>query len=333
MDTMKLSSISPKSIKEFLIQNNIYILCAVLLIVPSIAFPGYGSADSMTVLLKNISLWGIMAIGLTFVMLLGCNDLSIGLNTSMLTVFTVMLAQRFGLWVVVPLVMVLGALSGLFNGIIVAKLNVNPFIATLGTQMVFKGIGMLMSGGSPIPNTNKQLQALFETKIIDLGFFSLTLPMVIMLACLLVATYVLKYTRFGQNIYVVGGNKEAAQLSGINTVRTTIICYMIAGVSAGITAILVTSFQTSGNAAIGERYSMQTVAACVLGGLRMTGGFGNAARAILGVAAMQLVQKVLYQIDSSLANLQVGIIGGILIIVLIVDMVSTNMSNKNRRTA
>lgn len=325
---MKNAKLTPKYIKEFMLQNNIYILCALLLVVPSFLFPGFGSAESITVLLKNISLWGIMAIGVTFVMLLGCNDLSIGLNASMLTVITVLLGRQFSLGVVIPLVLLCGMLSGLLNGIVVAKLGVNPFIATLGTQMVFKGIGLLLSGGSPIPNVNPQIKALFETEVLNLGFFTLTLPMVVMLACLLAATFVLKYTRFGQNIYVVGGNKEAANLSGINTVRTTIICYVIAGLSAGITAILVTSFQTSGNAAIGERYSMQTVAACVLGGLRMTGGFGNAWRAILGVAAMQLVQKVLYQIDSSLANLQVGIIGAILILFLIIDMFSTNLNRK-----
>jgi ribose transport system permease protein len=304
----------------------VYILCVTLLIVPGILFPGYASSASITVLLKNVSLWGIMAIGVSFVILLGCTDLSIGLNASMLTVFTVLLGKHMNLPFLIPTVCLIGILAGFLNGFVVGHLNINPFIATLGTQLVFKGIGMVMSKGYPIINTNPGIKVLFETRLFHVGIFTVTLPMVIMGACLIVASYVLKYTRFGQNVYVVGGNREAATLSGINTKRIIMACYGISGLCAGITGILVTSFNTSGNAAIGERYSLMTVAACIMGGLSMSGGYGNAVRAVMGVAAMQLIQKVLYQLDPAIASLQIGIIGALLIIFMIVDRAASRLS-------
>lgn len=325
---MNIRSINRKQLRGFLLDNTVYILSVLLLLVPGLFSDTYLNSASITVLLKNISLWGMMALGVSFVMLIGCNDLSVGFNTSMLTVITVLLAKELPPVVFIPLVLICGAISGIINGFVVADLNMNPFIATLTTQMVFRGIGLVLSDGVPIMNTNPFIADLFEMKVVDLGIFELTFPMVLLIVCLLITSYVLKYTQFGQNLYVVGGNREAAQYSGINTRLITYECYMISGVFAAITALLVTSLNSSGNAVIGERYSMQTVAACVLGGMRVTGGSGNTVRAVLGVAAMQLIQKVLYMIDSSLANLQIGIVGVILIIFLIVDVISTNVSRQ-----
>lgn len=309
-----------RNIGEFLLKRSMYIVCIGFLAIPSIVFPGFGSVQSLSVLLKNISMWGIMAIGVAFVMIIGCNDLSVGLNVSMVTVIATILGEKYGLAVIIPVIILIGMLTGLFNGIVVTKLQINPFIATLSTQMIFKGIGLVASGGKAIFSYNEQLNGLFNIVIFKLGSFSFTLPMLTLVVCLVVASVVLKYTDFGQSLYVIGGNREAALLCGINIDRTTTACYMISGVCAAISGILVASFNTCGNAAIGERYSMQTVAACVLGGLHMTGGYGNAWLAVLGVTAMQLVQKVLYQIDSSFANMQMGFIGVILVLFMIVDM-------------
>ncbi len=317
-------------LNDFLLKNNVYILCVALFLIPGFFSKTYLSNESITVLLKNISLWGMMALGVSFVMLIGCNDLSIGFNTSMLTVVTVLLARGLPPVVFVPLILLCGILAGLFNGFFVGKLQMNPFIATLSTQMVFRGIGLVLSDGKPIMNTNKFIGGLYETTVANLGVFTLTVPMVILVVCLLITAYVLKYTRFGQNLYVVGGNREAAELAGINTVRVTYAAYAVSGLFAAITAILVTSYNTSGNPVIGERYSLQTVAACVLGGMSVTGGFGNTFRAVLGVIAMQLIQKVIYMLDSSMANLQVGIVGIILVIFLIVDMFRSQAALKKK---
>jgi len=210
-------------------------------------------------------------------------------------------------------------------------MDINPFIATLGTQMMFRGIGMTLTDGRPILNLNASLRELFLVQIVDVWVFKITLPMVILVGGLLASLFVLKYMSFGHKVYVMGGNREAAKLSGINEVKTIIICYMISGLCAGFTGILFASFNDKGNPIVGDRFSLQTVAACVLGGLRMTGGVGSSLRAVLGVAAMQLLQKLLLQIDASIANLQVGIIGAVLIIFLIIDMMSTKVSEDKSR--
>lgn len=314
-----INPVTGRKAAEFLLKYSMYIVCIGFLVIPSIIFPGFGSLQSLTVLMKNISMWGIMAIGVAFVMIIGCNDLSVGLNVSMITVFATILGEKYGLGVIIPVILLIGVLTGAFNGFVVTKLRINPFIATLSTQMVFKGLGLVASGGKAIFSYNDALNNLFNIEIFRISDFTFTLPMLILVICLAVASYVLKYTKFGQSLYVIGGNREAAALCGINIDRTTILCYIISGLCAAISGILVASFNTCGNAAIGERYSMQTVAACVLGGLHMTGGYGNAWLAVLGVAAMQLMQKVLYQVDSSFANMQMGFIGAILIIFMIVD--------------
>lgn len=323
---MQKKAISGRAIGHYILRNMIYILCVVLLVLPSLFSDTYLNSDSLTILLKNIAMWGTMAIGVCFVILLGCNDLSVGMNVSMMTVIAVLIGNKVNsLFVVVPAIMIAGICAGLLNGFLVGKLGMNPWITTLGTQMVFKGVGLLLSNGSPIFNYNVKLLAFYEMQVVDLGIFTITLPMVVMLVLLLATAYILKYTRFGQCVYVVGGNKEAAQLSGINATRVTIICYAISGFCASIAALMVCSLNSSGNGAIGERYSLQTVAACVLGGIHMNGGYGNTLRAVLGVMAYQLITKVLYLVDASMANLQVGIIGVILLIFMLLDQISSRV--------
>ncbi len=315
------------NVKDLILEYSIVILCLLLLFVPATFSSTYLNAASLTALSKDIAIWGTMAIGVSFVMLTGNNDLSIGLSVSMLTVFTVLLANRFGAVIAIPAVLVIGILAGALNGLLVGVLGLNPYIATLGTQLLFEGIGLVVSGGSPIYNYNASIAAFYDMVILDLGILKLTLPFLVSMLLLAAASWFLKYTNFGQNIYVVGGNREAAALCGISTRKVTIVCYAISGFCAAVTAIFVTSLNSCGNGAVGLRFSLQTVAACVLGGISMSGGYGSAARAILGVCAMQLIQKTLYQIDASLANLQVGIIG----IVLLVFMLINNATQSNAK--
>ena len=130
---MKQNQLSFKEAGNFLMRNCVYIICILLLIVPSFFSKTYLSPASLTTLSKNVSVWGIMAIGVSFVMLLGCNDLSIGMIVSMLTVIGVITSNHIGLVPAVAFILTGGILAGVFNGLIVGKLGMNPFIATLGS--------------------------------------------------------------------------------------------------------------------------------------------------------------------------------------------------------
>jgi ribose/xylose/arabinose/galactoside ABC-type transport system permease subunit len=311
-----------KGLGVTLLQNNIYVLVAVLFLVPLATMDTFQSAGNMTVLMKNISLWGIMAIGMTLVLLLGVFDMSLGMMVSLITILVVLSAQRWGLGVAAAVAIAAGLSCGALNGIIITKLQINPFITTLGTQVLFKGIALILTAGSPVANTNASLAGLYEVRIVALPFITITLPMVILFASLLAVEYVLRNTKFGHDVYVAGGNPEAARFVGIDTDFMTIACYMGVGLFAGITGLLLASFQGSGNAAFGETFTLQSIAACVLGGVALSGGYGNTIRAVLGVAALQLIIKILYYTASTLVNLQVGIIGIILIGVLFIDKFS-----------
>lgn len=321
-----------QNVVSFLLQNNIYIIALLFVVVPIIVFPGFGNPESITALMKNLSIWGLMALGLMFVQVLGHIDLSIGMNISMLTVMLALISNSVSLWVAIPIILIVGTLAGMLNGIMITKLKINSFITTLATQLVFKGIGLMLCNSTPVHLQNVLLQNLFEVKIMSLGFMELTLPMLLLFIVLALVIFVFKYTKFGRNLYIVGGNIEAANMAGIDSSKITVKSFMITGLICGLTAILVTSFQSSGNGAGGERYALQSIAACVLGGVTLEGGRGKATGVICGVLVIQLISKVIYQLNALLANLQTGIIGLILVVVLIVDKVSMQ-SFKNKEEA
>jgi len=317
-----------RGVGVFLLKNNIYVLVALLFFIPLATMDTFQSAGNITVLMKNISLWGIMAIGMSIVLLLGVFDMSLGMMVSLITILVVYSAKQWGLAAAIGVAVAAGLACGGLNGLIITKLKINPFITTLGTQVLFKGIALAITSGSPVANTNEALAGLFEVKILSLPFITLTLPMLVMFASLFAVEYVLRNTKLGHDIYVTGGNIEAARYVGISTDFMYFVGYMGVGLFAGITAVLLASFQGSGNAAFGESFTLQSIAACVLGGISLMGGYGNAIRAIFGVAALQLIIKILYYTASGLVNLQVGIIGVILIVVLFVDKFSTSLMRR-----
>ena len=314
---------------EAVLNNAIYIFLFFLLLVPSVLFPNFVSGASLTVLVKNTSLLGVMSVGMAFVMIAGESDLSIGINASLLGIVAIRMGDvTDSLFLIIAVVFLCGIVTGLINGILVGVLHVNAYVATLGTMNLFRGLAMLLSGSQTILNRNPALMELGSVQFFSIGTFRFSLMMAILVVCIILSMLILRYTKFGQSIYVLGGNREAAKLCGINSTAVIISCYVISGLCAAITGIMIVAFQNSCNPATGVNYAIQTIAACVLGGIRMTGGTGSSFRAVLGTMCMQLITKVIYQLDTSLSNLQTGILGVILLIMLTVDTFSTKVSRQ-----
>lgn len=261
--------------------------------------------------LKNILVYiaanGVMAVGMTIVMLLGGLDLS---QMSLMALAGMVAGFLFdkgwgGGWVLIAAAVLTGIVGGLLNGILVSAMNIAPFVATLGTQLVFRALAYIITSGKYL--------AIKDPIIRFIGFDTvLGLPTMfwIMAAVYIVIGLMLRYTRFGRNIYSVGGSRTAARLSGIYIRKTEIICYAISGLTCGIGAIL---YMAQGSIAMnnaGEGSEMDVISAVVLGGVSMAGGRGTVLNTLLGIVLLSVISNgmSLLSMDSYYKMLIKGVI-------------------------
>jgi len=238
---------------------------------------------------------------MSIVLLLGVFDMSLGMMVSLITILVVYSAKQWGLAAAIGVAVPAGLACGGLNGLIITKLKINPFITTLAPRFLFKGIALAITSGSPVANTNEALAGLFEVKILSLPFITLTLPMLVMFASLFAVEYVLRNTKLGHDIYVTGGKFEAARYVGISTDFMYFVGYMSVGLFAGITAVLLASFQGSGNAALGRASPCRALPRAFLGGISLMGRLWQRhSRRFSEWQRLQLIIKILYYTASGL---------------------------------
>jgi ribose transport system permease protein len=213
-----------------------------------------------------------------------------------------------------------GVTAGLVNGLFIARLRVNPFIVTLGTLSVFEGVALTISGGSYIQG----MPAAFS----DLGYNSLgPIPLAAGAAGIvfLLVLVILTQTRFGRSVYAVGGNPEAARLSGINVTRVRWWIYILTGVSAAVAGIVLSSRVSSGQPELGRGLELQSVAAVVLGGVSLFGGRGTVVGVLFGVLLVTFLQNGL-NLQNVAAFLQYAVVGAALVLAVTLDRLSSDQA-------
>jgi ribose/xylose/arabinose/galactoside ABC-type transport system permease subunit len=245
---------------------------------------------------KHVAITGIMGMGMTFVIITGGIDLSVGSVVGICGMVAGGLIRQglpldpFGVtiyyhvWVIILICLVLGSMIGVMNGFLVTKLNVAPFIATLGTMYIARGFANIISGGATFPDLQGKPE-LGNTGFPTLGtglFFSLPLSVWIMIAILAIMTYVARKTPLGRHVYAIGGNPRASRLSGIRVEKTTTLVYMFSGFCAALVGLIVSSQLVASHPATGESYELNAIAAAVLGGTSMSGGIGTIGGTIIG---------------------------------------------------
>lgn len=250
-------------------------------------------------LLTDGSILGVLAVGMMAVILSGGIDLSIGATVALAGMTTALTVARFKyLPPVVCLLLgsAIGLLAGLLNGFIIAKCNVPPFIATLGTMDIFRGLTYVISGGKWVSayQMPDSFKAIGTTKVLGINILILIAAVV-----LAVFYYFFNFTRTGRQIYAVGSNRLSAQITGIDTVKITWLVYAIMGLLAGLGGVLWVSKYASaqGDTATGEE--MYAIAACVLGGVGITGGSGKISGLILGALFIGILNNALPMIHIS----------------------------------
>ncbi|MEA2986234.1 MAG: ribose transport system permease protein, partial [Alphaproteobacteria bacterium] len=235
-----------------------------------------------------------VSFGQTLVILTAGLDLSVGSIVALVSVVTALAILNFGIFAGVLIGLLTGVVAGLVNGFIVTKLRVFPFITTLAMLSFLSGLALNLSGGTPIIG----LPSAF-TDFAYQRFLGVPLPVILSLTLLAFTFFVLRYTRIGRNIYAIGGNQEAARLSGLRVDRVKTIAYMYSGVCSAIAAMILTTRVSSGQPTLGASLPLESVAAVVLGGVSLFGGRGSVVGVAFGVAFVSILSNGLNLLNVS----------------------------------
>jgi ribose transport system permease protein len=230
---------------------------------------------------RQVSMLGIAAVGMTFVIIVGGFDLSVGSLQGLVGVLvgSFMVSYHLPIPIAIILTLVLGAGVGFFNGTIITRLNVNPFITTLGMMTIIKGVAFAYTNAAPVYGFNKSFSTIGRGYIFNI----IPIPVIIMLIVFLVGMIFMNRTYLGRYFYSVGGNEESSRLSGINTKQVKLWAYVLCSVLATLSGIILASRLNSGQPAAGVGFEFDVITACVLGGVSLNGGEGRLSGVLVGV--------------------------------------------------
>lgn len=251
--------------------------------------PRFLSFDNIVSVLRQISMLCIMACGVTFCMIAGGLDLSVGSICSMATVIWALGMTDWGLpqWASILVTLVVGCILGYVNGAIVTYTHMNPMIATLGTATVLEGVGYLIChGGMPIYGLPESAKVMGQGSI-----GPIPTPIVVMAVCLVVNWFVLNRTYIGRSFYACGSNEEAARLSGINSGRVKRLAYIGSGFFTALCGVILGSRVNSGQPAAGKEFQMNCLTACIVGGISAGGGEGSTLSVFIGALIVGVIDN------------------------------------------
>lgn len=303
----------------------VIILCIVLTIVTDKFF----TVNNWMNLFRQTAINAIVSLGMFVVMLTAGIDLSLGAICA-LTSCLMGVSMQAGVPTALLIVICIGSglVCGLLNGLLYTKLNLpHPFISTLGTMQVFNGIALIITQAKPISNFPKGVTWLGSTNI---GKFPICF--IAVLIVYLVAGYFLANTATGKNIFAVGGNLDAARLSGVNVKRVQCLTYVIAGGLCGLAALILTGRVGTALPTTGTDYAMDAVAACVIGGTSFNGGKGTVSGTLVGALMIQILRNGLNLLGQS-ADVQAVVIGIVIICAVYIDVRRGVADAKSRREA
>lgn len=271
--------------------------------------PIYMTGRNFLSIMQQATINGILAVGMTYAIISGGIDLSIGC-TFAIVIVTVGKLTVAGVNPVAAILLgvLLGAAMGMINGLLITKMKLQPFIATLGTMSVYRGIAYVVTGGWPVLNIPDSFRNLLNKRIAALG--GVNIYMFLFIAVAVIAGIVLAKTKFGNYIYAVGGNEEAAKLSGVNVDLVKIKAYAVTGICAAVAGMIQLASLGTGEPTAGSGYELDAIAAAAIGGTRMVGGKGTILGTVFGailLAALK-VGLIVLNVDTFWQYIVTGII-------------------------
>lgn len=331
-------SLSTKQVKSFLTNNALYIILIVIFVGVIIAEPRFLTISNFTNILKQASTKGMLALGCAGIIVLAGTDLSIGrilglsaaVSASLLQ--SVTYASRYYPQITEPLPLILPLLISIaiavaftaLNAFGVAKLHMHAFIITLGTQMIAYGVNCIYIENQA--SGSAQALSTLDRRFVNVAngsfnVFGIDIPYLIVyfLLSAVVVYFIWNYTRLGKNMFAVGGNQAAAEVSGVNVTKTIFGVYLVAGVLYGIGAFLEAARVQSVSSATGLNYELDAISACVIGGVSFSGGVGTVPGVVLGMVVLQALNYCLYYLGIN-AYLQYIFKGLIIILAVALDV-------------
>jgi ribose transport system permease protein len=261
-----------------------------LVVLFSFISPNFMTFRNLRLMVRQISFVTISAVGIMFVMISGAIDLSIGTQIVFTNIVLAILLSRYNVHpaVAIPVCLVMGTLLGMTNGILSNRLQVHPLIITLGTSIIYKGLGYITADG-------KNISGLPESfKVFGQGYLGpIPIPIIIMIVVVVIGAFVLSRTYFGRYVYAMGGNEEAARLAGVNVKRMKVIVFALCGFASGITSVLLLSRVASGQVSTGQGIEFDCLTAAILGGVSFIGGEGSVFGLVTGVLIIGVLNNAM----------------------------------------
>lgn len=298
-------------------------MCVFLVIFPTTRTTFLTQKNVFNILRQNASNL-FLATGMTMVIILGGIELSVGSVIALSGVVAAGCVVNFGLPEIVGFLAAIGvgALVGMFNGVVICKTDIPPFIVTLASMNIAKGIALVLTGGSPI-------RCMTDTfKFPGAGYVGpIPTPVILMLIIFIIAAFMINRTQLGRHIYAVGGNAQAAKFSGINVQKVKFIVYTYTGIMAGIAGCIVASRLYSGQPTAGDGAEMDAIAAVVVGGTSMSGGSGRIGGTLIGVLIIGVLNNGLnlMGVDS---NWQYIVKGLVILLAVYVDFIRNKKAGR-----
>lgn len=336
-DTTKLAAAAPKRRLSFekLQQASILILVLALGLFASFKSPTFFTwTNIVDNLFTNATAIGIMAIGMTFVMIGGGFDLSVASNTAVCTVVLVLtmdFLSPYGAMAAIPAALLAAGLAGIalgaINGVLIAYVGVNPFVVTLSTMLVFRGIALILTGGGQALQVadlaiRKQFNGVYDTQIPLFGAdYQVTVPILIFLVALAIGVYLLKFTRFGHYVYAIGGNEQAARLAGVNDRFVKAATYVMCGFGCAIAAAIFVAMTATAQAESHQGLELIVIASVIVGGTTLGGGAGGLMFTVTGVLLLRIIDNLLTQFSVG-AEYRNVVTGLIILVVVTVDVLA-----------
>lgn len=269
-------------------QYGIFVVFIIICLILSFISPQFLTVSNWTIIITQVSINALLAFGVTFVIITGGIDLSLGSMVAVTGVMAAMLAHPDTFPVALPIFagLLTGLLMGVFNGFIITKSKIAPFIVTLGTMTIGRGLALILSKGRPVSNLSDSFNFIGGGDIFGIPF-----PIIVLIIIFIICTIILKKTILGRYIYAVGGNEQAARASGINVNQVKMAVYSISGILAGLAGILLTSRITTGQPNAGAGFELDAIAAAVIGGTSTSGGTGTMTGTLIGVLLIGVINN------------------------------------------
>ena len=302
---MKTNMTVSQKIVAYIKGNPIVVMMTLICLVVGCTIPNFFSIENANVLAGNTTVRFLIALGVSGCLITKGTDLSAGRQAALAATITGVLVQRAdyagrlfawtpetNMWVVLLVVLAIGAVIGMINGLVIAYLKVPPFIATLGMQTIVYGINLIYTNAQPIGGFHQNFKDFFNLKL-AIGGKGFSAYILFALIFGLLFWFLYNKTTHGKYMYAIGGNENAAEVSGVNVRKKLTTIYMIAGMMYAFAGFLMTGKSGGASAGMGTSYELEAIAGCTIGGVSTTGGIGTVSGILVGVLVFELLKIIL----------------------------------------